>query len=800
MKLININIDKVLPFFSLRKKLIVAFVLLSSIPLIIFGIVGMYTSLQSMREIALENLSHDIEIYNERVQYFFTTVNDDIFYITHSYSFKNFVNETGGVKLNEDTDSYFLITKQIRDIAESKRIYYQIRYIENELGELFRIQQTDSIFSITPHSKLSGSNFKYYYVLTGKNNKNEVSVTPAEMLNEAGEMVAVISFASQIFNDENHFRGILVADVFAENLFKILESKGHYGNNREIAIVNSEGNYLYHSEKKKNWNSLLARQSENNILERYPKEFTNAIFSGKAGHISNGYDEILAYAPLLVSPFEDGAHYYLFASVNEKFIFEPVNNFIIISLVFIALFFIVSVTLGILATNRIAKPIKELRKGTEIITGGNYSYQFNIRTNDEIEELAAQLNIMASDLARREKQIIDHQKILEDTVHERTSELQNEKEKMQVILDNVPSAFMLIDKECKILTASAAIKKIAGVDPSEIIGKKCTSVFENEWLCSNCFVKNGNGKNELKNFVETLKNENGEETYIEHITVPILINEKMPVVLEILTDVTDRKRNDEHLIKLEKLITIGETTALIAHEFRNSLTSVKMLIQLQKETGISEENIESLNQSLNSINRMEKIVNDLLRFTRSAAPELIPGNVNKAIDEALRFFQPQLRKKNISLKKVLNESLPMIKIDSGLFKEAITNLLLNSYQAVPNDGEICISTDLITQPKQINDYAYVSGINHGKQTEQFKITLPKGAKVIRVEIKDNGEGIPAQNLSKIFDPFFTTKSGGSGLGLAMVKRTINQHGGVIQVASTLKWGTQFTILLPLGDV
>lgn len=760
----------------------------------------MYTSLQSMREIAIESLSHDVEIYNERVQYFFTAVNDDIFYITHSSSFKNFIKETGSVKSKEGLDSYLLITKQISDLAASKKIYYQIRYIDNEHGELFRIQQTDSVFTIIPPHKMSESNFKYYYTLTGDDDKHEVSITPAEMVRETGEMVAVISFAVKIFDNENHFIGIFVTDVFAANLFKILEYEGHYYNKQKIAIVNSEGNYLYHSEKKKNWNSLLARQSEDNIIERYPKEFTNAIFSGKPGHIANGYDEILVYAPLIVSPFGGGTHYYLFASVDEKFIFEPVRSFIIISLVFIVLFFIISVTLGIVATNRIAKPIKELRKGTEIITKGNYSYQFDIRTNDEIEELASQLNIMASDLARREKQIIDHQKILEDTVNERTGELQNEKEKMQAILDNVPSAFMLIDKECNILTASAAIKKIAGVDPHEIIGKKCTSVFENEWICNNCFVKNGNEKNRLKSFVETLKNENGEEIYIEHITVPILINEKIPVVLEILTDITDRKKNDEHLIKLEKLITIGETTALIAHEFRNSLTSVKMLIQLQKETGISEENIESLNQSLNSINRMEKIVNDLLRFTRSANPELILGNVNKAIDEALRFLQPQFRKKNISLKKLFSESIPMIKIDPGLFKEAITNLLLNSFQAVSNEGEICVSTDIITQSKQINDFAYVSGINHAKETEQFKITLPKGAKVIKVEIKDNGGGIPAQNLSKIFDPFFTTKSGGSGLGLAMVKRTINQHGGVIQVESSHERGTQFTILLPLGDV
>lgn len=796
----NYSLNKIIPFLSLRKKLIIAFALLSTIPLLIFGIVGIYKSMESMREIALENLSHDVAIYNERTQNFFTTVSNDILYISRSSGFKNFIKETSSGEFNENKNSFILITKQIQDLASSKGIYYQVRYVENEHGELFRIQQIDSIFSIIPSYKLSEGNFKYYFTLIKNNNKSTISIAPAEMVGDSGQMVAVISFAVKIFDSKNDFTGILIADVFANNLFKVLEDKGHYSNGLEIAIINSEGHYLYHSEKKKNWNSLLARQAEDNIIDRYPKEFTKAIFSGKPGQISNGYNEILAYVPLLISPFGEGAHYFIIANVNEKFIFEPVRNFVFISLGFIVLFLIISVTLGISATNRIAQPIKELRKGAEIITQGNYSYQFKIETNDEIEELAYQLNLMASDLARREKQIIDHQKILEDTVRVRTNELQNEKEKIQAILDNVPSAFMLIDKECKILTASAAIKKIVGVDPHDIIGKKCDSVFNHKWICTNCFVKNGNEEDKLRSFVETLKNGNGEEIYIEHITIPLLINEKMPVILEILTDITDRKKTDEHLIKLEKLITIGETTALIAHEFRNSLTSVKMLIQLQKEAGGSNENIESLNQSLNSIYRMEKIVNDLLRFTRSANPELIFGNLNNAVDEALQFIQPQFRKKNITLKKMFNESIPMIKIDSGLFKEAITNLILNSVQAVPNEGEIFISTDIITQSKQINDFAYVAGVNPAKETEQFKITLRKGSKVIKVKIKDNGGGIPVQNLSKIFDPFFTTKSGGSGLGLAMVKRTINQHGGVIQVESSQERGTQFTIILPLGDV
>jgi signal transduction histidine kinase len=196
---------------------------------------------------------------------------------------------------------------------------------------------------------------------------------------------------------------------------------------------------------------------------------------------------------------------------------------------------------------------------------------------------------------------------------------------------------------------------------------------------------------------------------------------------------------------------------------------------------------------------MEKIVNNLLGFSRAVKPVLAPGDINMIINECLLFVQPQFRKKNISVKKILNPSLPNILMDENLLKEGIINLIINSEQAIKTNGEIFVSTDLVIQKTEINDFAYVDKVKRSKTVGQYKINLPKGSQLIKIEIHDNGVGIAKQNLHKIFDPFFTTKSGGSGLGLAMVKRTINQHGGVVLVESGPKDGTTFTILLPLWN-
>lgn len=796
------NLNKIFPFLSIRKKLIIAFALLSSIPLFIFGVVGIYISWQSMREIAVENLTHDVAIFNERAQHFISNVNSDIIYLTSNTTFKDFINNKENNERLYNYDSP--VASQIRDFISSRGLYYQVRFIDSDSNELFRIQKIDSLYQIVQKENLSEGSFRYYFILTEKVDENAVSIVPAELIDDKKQTIPAISFAVKLFNDEEKFAGIFIADVFAKELFRVLEQNTHFNYGQEIVIVNSEGNYLYNSKKKKDWNSLLANKPEESILKKYLEEFSSAIYSGEPGYISNGYDEIIAYIPLFVTPFVEGTSYFIFEKVSEKYIFAQARTFAYISFGFILLFLFVSISMGFLATNQIAKPIRELKKGAEIISHGNYSHRLAIRTNDEIEELAYQFNLMAQGLAERDEQLANHQKELERTVVERTRELNSEKEKIQAILDNVPSAFLLIDVDQKILMASAAIKDIAGVDPQSIVNKKCSDVFGNNLTCKNCTLMISHevmdsqiSEKKVFNFIESKFDSAGESKYIEHITIPISFNGNKSVILEILTDITNRKKTEEHLLKLEKLITIGETTALIAHEFRNSLTSVKMLLQLQREASKSNGDIDSFNQSLDSINRMEKIVNNLLSFSRSVSPELKYHNINQVIEESLLFVQPQFRKKNVSVQKILNPSLPGIMLDNNLLKESIINLVMNAVQAVKNNGEIKIVTDAFILPADINDFAYVDKITPGKISDQYKITMNKGSEVIKIELQDDGEGIPKQNLPKIFDPFFTTKSGGSGLGLAMVKRSINQHGGIITVNSKPDTGTTFIILLPI---
>jgi len=131
--------------------------------------------------------------------------------------------------------------------------------------------------------------------------------------------------------------------------------------------------------------------------------------------------------------------------------------------------------------------------------------------------------------------------------------------------------------------------------------------------------------------------------------------------------------------------------------------------------------------------------------------------------------------------------IPECSIDPDHLKAAFINILLNAKDAISNNGKIIVSTNLATLLEPITDFF---------SEQRLNVNLDKGQSVIQVMFEDNGCGIPDENIDSIFDPFYTTKTNGTGLGLPMVRRVINEHGGIIQVESKVRKGSKFKIYLP----
>jgi signal transduction histidine kinase len=230
----------------------------------------------------------------------------------------------------------------------------------------------------------------------------------------------------------------------------------------------------------------------------------------------------------------------------------------------------------------------------------------------------------------------------------------------------------------------------------------------------------------------------------------------------------DLRKTEAQLIRSEKLAALGQLAAGIAHEIRNPLTSINILIHsLTENLPTQDSRWEDLKVIEEEILRMNEIVDQFLRFARPASPLFEKADLIPIFEETLQLLRPQIEKGKISVKKEF-EPLPLITVDREQIKQVILNLLINGIQAMPAGGELGI-------------------------TGRFS----KDGYWVELSIQDSGLGIPPEDMDKLFDPFFSTKEGGMGLGLSIAHRIIDQHHGKIEVESSPGKGTLFSISLPV---
>ncbi|NOY57319.1 MAG: PAS domain-containing protein [Calditrichaeota bacterium] len=782
----------------IREKLAIAFVGLSILPVLIVGMVGISLNVRSLRQVAIEDLRHELQTTQDRLEDFFHSMEDHVYLLTSSTTFKNFLNASIRRNDHEIDNALKDLLPDLIQYAEYKKIFYQIKYVDRDGDILFTIEDHQGVYNILPREKSDDVGMAFYLYLARRRPRNSAMFIPVELRNtQSGKLFPAISCIYPL--DNNRFEGLLIFYIYAKDFFKLLEEKPPRSPSGTVMLVNSEGYFLYHSEKKKEWNKLLASKEVLNLKSEYGDEMTNRLLSDDAQTVIEIGDQIIAHSPVFTWHEGIGSSYTLIKSVSKSYIFAPVNTFKWVFVSLLGFFLLLSLFLSYLTTRGITNPIKKLQREAEVIAKGNYRSRVKVKTFDEIGELARQFNTMAQSLEQHEAKVSRHKQLLRDQVQQRTKELQGEKDKLQIILDNVPSGFMLLDRDYNILSASAALVGITGKSIEKLVGQQCSVVTGCSADRSSCITtrvfSTGKMQLELSSHVRS----DGEERYLENLSIPLKRNGQVENVLEIITDVTERKRMQDRLIRSGKLATAGEIAAVIAHGIRNSLTSVRIILQLyaQNDTVDSAEK-ESFEVALNSIEQMENLVNELLHLARPTEINKQSANINDIILDSINFARHQILGENIDINVNLASDIPELLLDSVHLKEALVNLILNASQAIENHGKITISSTRQILRTELRDLAEISASPADSDSVHIQeVVIKKGTQIIQLDLKDTGAGIGENNLPRIFDPFFTTRPNGTGLGLSIVKRVINEHGGIIRAQSKPGTGCCFSIYLPV---
>src|SRR5437867_3373646 len=239
----------------------------------------------------------------------------------------------------------------------------------------------------------------------------------------------------------------------------------------------------------------------------------------------------------------------------------------------------------------------------------------------------------------------------------------------------------------------------------------------------------------------------------------------------ILRDITESRRTTQQAMESERLNALTLLAAGVAHEIGNPLNSLHIHLQLMQRTvqklhdGAKGELQQSIDVARCEVDRLDSIVTQFLRAIRPSRPQFRPENLNTIIEEAVRFFAPEIQDRDIVVEQELRSDLPLLQLDRDQMKQAFYNVIKNSVEAMKRHGTLRIRTDV--------DDTHV---------------------VIR--FADTGGGMSAENLSRVFVSYFTTKPSGTGLGLLIVRRIVREHGGELSIESGQGKGLTLTIRLP----
>lgn len=446
-----------------------------------------------------------------------------------------------------------------------------------------------------------------------------------------------------------------------------------------------------------------------------------------------------------------------------KLLKYPIKLSYEITLLLITLLILFSaIWFGFYLAKGITVPIKELAEATKSVAEGNLDFKITAKANDEIGMLVESFNQMTSDLKEGKLAIEKANEELKET----NIELEQRKGYMETVLENIATGVISVDSHGRVSTINEAASKILNIQAKKVKGAPYKKAFDASYLDPvRAMIK---GMNEARR-----ESANGQiHIIVSGRLITLLVNVTalkntegkylgMVIVFDDLTE----------LIKAQKTAAWREVARGIAHEIKNPLTPIQLNTQRLKKkfkegsSDFTEVFDESTDVIIQEVEGLKKLVDEFSKFARMPEPNPKPYKLHRIIDDTLALYK-DIRK---GIKFLINydSKIDIINVDHEQFKRVFINLIENSIDAVNGNGIIEIDT-----------------------------SLTKDSKMVRIEVKDNGIGIPDENKDKLFLPYFSTKKKGSGLGLAIANRIVVDHSGIIRIEDNQPRGAKFIIELP----
>ncbi|MBI2492921.1 MAG: PAS domain-containing protein [Candidatus Rokubacteria bacterium] len=427
---------------------------------------------------------------------------------------------------------------------------------------------------------------------------------------------------------------------------------------------------------------------------------------------------------------------------------------------------------------RIAGPVRALAEGAAAISRGELAQRIEPATADEIGRLAAAFNHMAV-------QLFQQRTALEEAHAELTrqfEELADLKTYADSILASMPNGIVTVDLDGRVVTLNPAAELLTGYFRGEVAGRYCTEVFAHTPELSDVLMDTLASRAPIANLTLTLRRRNGSTVPIEFSTTPLKGGESKDLgVIGVFRDLTLVRRLESDLRRSDQLAALGTLAAGLAHEIKNPLTSL-LTFSRHLDRRFDDPGFRQKFQSVvpRELERINVIVERLLELARPTRLAFGLVRLPELLERALELYTHQLDAKAIEVRRQYARDVPPIQADAEGLYRVFVNLVANALEATGPRGRLTLRAGWADAAD-----APLAARRRG------------GDRGVKVEIEDTGCGIAASDRDRVFHPFYTTREGGTGLGLALAHKIVEDHGGSIGFRSAEGRGTTFTIVLPL---
>lgn len=517
------------------------------------------------------------------------------------------------------------------------------------------------------------------------------------------------------------------------------------------------------------------------IHPNYPHA-ANAVLQKETGVVDTtnigGSRKIMAYAPILFNDWGYKKHgvfggvtigaeveqFHKPALMTAKLIRQEITNYLSESWLVISLTVVFVVMAAYTLSNSIVRPLLSLTEGTREMIRGNLSTKVDVRSNDEVGVLAGSFNTMVEELDNRRQRLWRTLQALRRS----RKEIIRERNFKTTVFENIETGILTFNHQCMVTSVNSPACKILGIERPEVDcdwQQLLVAWPELRNVLGGWFVASDEHVTEPFRLYVPIERAGRTLTY-RMALFPLSFRQQAGWLLTI-EDLTERVNMRQQMARMDRLASLGRMSAGIAHEVRNPLTGVSLLLDELHDRLLGQEVDQQLiRRALEEIERLETLVNELLRFASMPAPQLGKGSIGGVLLDSLFLVRKQCKRSNIRISEQIAEDLPLIRMDADRLKQVFLNLFNNAIDAMPGGGVLAVS----------------AAADDGE---------------MRISIADNGCGIPAEKMPLIFEPFYTSKGQGTGLGLAISYNIISDHGGEIDVESQPGEGTLIRVRLPL---